>query len=117
MDSPPIPGIPGLEAPKESAAPKLASDEAGLRIRVPSWATREKVRLEMAGKPLPLRWEGSYLVILRKELEAAGPITLRHDLPERQTVEEMPVSRSKFTLTWRGDEVISCDPKVPIYQA
>ena len=44
-------------------------------------------------------------------------ITLRHDLPASQTVEEMPVSRRKFALTWRGDEVVTCEPKVPIYQS
>ena len=43
-------------------------------------------------------------------------ITLQHDLPVRTTIEEMPVSHRKFQLTWRGDEVISCDPKVPIYR-
>jgi len=112
-----VPGIPGLEVTPKEAPPKVADGEVGLRIRVPSWATREKVQLEMAGKPLPLRWEGSYLLVLKKEFEARVPITLRHDLPPRQTVEEMPVSHNKFNLTWKGDEVVSCDPKVPIYPA
>jgi hypothetical protein len=88
-----------------------------LRIRVPSWVTREKARLEMAGKPLPLRWEGSYLLVGRAEIADRTPITLRYDLPPGQTVEEMPVSHSKFNLTWQGDEVVACDPKVPIYAA
>lgn len=30
-------------------------------------------------------------------------------------MEEMPVSHRKFHLTWRGDEVVACEPKVPIY--
>jgi hypothetical protein len=98
-------------------SPKLADEEVSLRIRVPSWASREKVRLEMAGKPLPLRWESSYLLVLTKEFKARVPITLRYDLPPRQTVEEMPVSHHRFNLTWKGDEVVSCDPKVPIYAA
>jgi len=112
-----IPSIPGLEDAPKLPPPKVADDAVGLRIRVPSWATREKVRLEMAGKPLPLRWKGSYLLVLDKEFEARIPITLRYDLPSRQTVEEMPVSHNKFNLMWKGDEVISCDPQVPIYSA
>jgi len=29
----------------------------------------------------------------------------------------MPVSHRKFHLTWRGDQVIAYEPKVPIYPA
>lgn len=86
-----------------------------LRIRVPAWAARESVRLAIADKPLPLRWEGSFLIIARNDVTVGSIITLQHDLPQRQTVEEMPISHRKFNLTWRGDEVVSCDPKVPIY--
>jgi len=117
IDSSAIPSIPGLEDAPKQLPSKPADDEVWLRIRVPSWATREKVRLEMDGKSLPLRWEGSYLQVSKKEFEARVPITLRYDLPARQTVEEMPVSHNKFNLTWKGDEVVSCDPKVPIYPA
>lgn len=88
-----------------------------LRIRVPAWAPRESVRLQIAGKSLPLRWEDSFLVISSKDTADNDIITLQHDLPERQTVEEMPVSHRKFHLNWRGDQVISCDPKVPIHEA
>jgi hypothetical protein len=92
--------------------PKQRSD---LRIRVPAWASRDSVRLKIAEKALPPRWEGSFLIVSSNEVTGGSVITLQHDLPQRQTVEEMPTSRHKFHLTWRGDEVISCDPKVPIY--
>lgn len=88
-----------------------------LRIRVPAWAPRESVRLEISGRTLPLRWNGSFLLVSKSDVAAAAVITLRHDLPPRQTIEEMPVSHRKFALTWRGDEVIACAPKVPIYPA
>jgi hypothetical protein len=29
----------------------------------------------------------------------------------------MPVSKRQFHLSWRGDEVVSCEPAVPIYSA
>lgn len=90
-----------------------------IRMRIPGWASRESVRLSIDDKPvpLPLRWEGNY-VVMAKEIVAAGSvITVNHDLPERQTVEEMPISHRKFQLDWRGDEVCACDPKVGIYPA
>jgi hypothetical protein len=86
-----------------------------LHIRVPAWAPRESVRLDIAGQALPLRWKGSFLTIASDDVAPGGVITLQHDLPPKQTVEEMPISHRKFVLDWRGDEVVSCTPKVPIY--
>ena len=86
-----------------------------MRVRVPKWAPRDSVQLKIAGQSLPLRWDGSYLAIDQENVSPGTTITLQHDLPEKQTVEEMPVSHRQFHLTWRGDEVIACDPKVPIY--
>ena len=88
----------------------------GLRIRFPEWAPRETARLTVADRALPPQWQGSYLLISDAADLIGQPITLRYDLPPSQTVEEMPVSHRKFALTWRGDEVVSCDPKVPIYR-
>ena len=88
-----------------------------LRIRVPKWASRDSVRLSVAGTELPLHWDGTYLLIKKGTVASGSTIVLRHDLPETQTVEEMPVSHRKFHLTWRGDQVIASEPKVPIYPA
>ena len=86
-----------------------------LRIRVPTWASRESVRLSQGDKPLPLHWDGPYLVVRKRPVAAGKTITLRHDLPEKETVEVMPVSHRQFHLNWRGDEVVACNPKVEIY--
>ena len=94
----------------------LAEDRP-LRIRVPGWAPRDSVRLAVEGVAVPLRWDGPYLVIDKGVVGPGRPILLRHDLPETRTVEEMPVSRRTFRLTWRGDEVVACEPAVPIYPA
>lgn len=85
-----------------------------LRIRVPGWSTKSSVRLTADGKDLPLTWDGHYLVVAKG---AGQIIQLRHDLPEKQTVEEMPVTHRQFRLSWRGDEVFSCEPPVPIYDS
>lgn len=114
----------GIDAPSVTVLSKRDADamllitpkqRCNLRIRVPAWASRESVRLNIADKALPLRWEDSFLNISSNDVAGGSVITLQHDLPGRQTVEEMPVSHRKFNLTWRGDEVISCDPNAPIY--
>jgi hypothetical protein len=86
-----------------------------LRIRVPAWASRGSVRLSTEDKVLSPRWDGSFLVVEAESTAAGRTLSLRHDLPGKRTTEEMPVSHRKFQLSWRGDEVIACEPKVPIY--
>jgi hypothetical protein len=100
---------------EEPARQKPAGDGVGLRIRAPAWATREKVRMTVGDRALPLDWDGPYLRVSSKDFVGGNAITLQHDLPPRQTVEEMPISHSRYALTWRGDEVVSCDPEAPIY--
>ncbi|NCO35281.1 MAG: hypothetical protein GW893_15655 [Armatimonadetes bacterium] len=92
--------------------PKQRSE---VRLRVPGWAPRETLRLEAWGNPLPLRWEGHYLIVSSRDVPAGAALELAYDLPLRETTEVMPVSRREFRLTWRGDEVAACDPEVPIY--
>jgi hypothetical protein len=92
-----------------------AQRRCGLRVRIPQWAPRESLQVKIAGAPRPVRWEDGYLSIPSAELPARSVVEVQHDLPAHQTVEEMPVSHRRFQLNWRGDEVVSCDPKVPIY--
>jgi len=88
-----------------------------LRVRVPSWAPRESIQWRLGDKNLPLHWDGIYLTISGGDIPPGSTFTLQYDLPRSQTIEEMPISHRKFHLTWRGDEVVSCDPKVPMYPA
>lgn len=93
---------------------KNASD---VRIRVPAWAPRESIRLTVGGKDVAARWDGAYIMLSKAETVGGGEITVRHALPERETEETMPVSKRQFRLKWRGDEVVGCNPAVPIYSA
>ena len=86
-----------------------------LRIRVPAWAARDSVQVQLAGQSLPWRWDGSFAFIAQERITPNTTITLQHDLPQRETVEELPVSHRRFRLHWRGDDVIACEPRVPIY--
>jgi hypothetical protein len=88
-----------------------------LRIRVPAWAPRRTVSLTASGKSLPLRWDGAYLLVSAKDAKLGNTIELTYDLPERETVEVMPVSGREFRLSWRGDGVAACDPEVAIHPA
>jgi hypothetical protein len=93
----------------------VPKQDCALRIRVPSWASHEAIKLHVGDQPVELAWAGSYLALSKEQILGAMPVRLEHDLPLRQTIEEMPVSHRKFQLNWRGDEVVSCDPRVPIY--
>jgi len=93
----------------------LPQESRALRVRVPAWARRDSLQWVAADQPLPKNWDGAYLTLVRKDVVAGRLITLRYDLPSHETTEEMPVSHRKFQLFWRGDEVASCAPKVPIY--
>lgn len=89
----------------------------GLRIRVPGWAPRATLQLTRDGQPLPVRWDGSYVTVAAAGAAPGAAVELQYDLPPRETVETMPVSRREYRLTWRGDEVTGCDPAGPIYPA
>jgi hypothetical protein len=86
-----------------------------LRIRVPTWAIRDSVRVTTDGQTLPFTWDKSYIVLTASHIAAEKTYTLEHDLPLQTTVEEMPISHRKFQLSWKGDEVTACDPTVAIY--
>jgi len=88
-----------------------------MRIRVPGWSPRTSVRVRTAGRPMAVVWDGPYVVVPASEVRAGEPVEVEYDLPERTTVETMPVSRRQFRLQWRGDEVAACDPEAPIYPA
>jgi hypothetical protein len=90
-------------------------EKRGLRVRVPGWATRSSVQLSATGRSVAFRWDGPFVVVDRETVIPGRPLTLEHDLPRRQTTETMPGSGRRFDLTWRGDEVIACAPRVPIY--
>lgn len=86
-----------------------------LYVRIPGWAPRESVRVKVSGDPHPIRFVGTYLHLTGGNYRAGAPVEIGYDLPRRETIEVMPVSRKKFALTWRGDEVVACTPPVAIW--
>jgi hypothetical protein len=86
-----------------------------LLVGVPGRAPRSSVQWKAHDKPLPLRWKGAYPA--SGVLAPDTVIELVYDLPARNSVEAMPVSGKRFALSWRGDEVVGCNPEVPIHPA
>jgi hypothetical protein len=100
----------------EKAEVRVTMKQAqGLRIRVPKWATHETVHLMVDDKKQVACWDGNYVVVVQQWVKRGSVVLLNHDLPSRETTEQMPVSHRKFNLSWRGDEIMRCEPKVPIY--
>lgn len=100
------------EAATVTVTPKR---DARLRVRVPAWAPRDSVRISVGDKALMLRWDGSWLVMDAADVSVGRAVVVQYGLPEKETTEEMPVSKRTFKLSWRGGEVVASDPSVPIY--
>lgn len=88
---------------------------AGLRVRIPAWTPRDSVRISTEDRSLSPQWDTSWLVVDAADVLAGRPILVEYGLPKTETTEVMPVSKRTFNLSWRGDEVVACDPAVPIY--
>ncbi len=93
----------------------LLATPAELRIRLPGWSPRAQARLLVGNQPLDVQWDGAYAVVPAAAVPTGTAIELRYDLPARETTERLPVSGQEYRLSWRGDEVVACDPPAPIY--
>ena len=87
-----------------------------IRLRLPGWSPRDKARVAVDGKPVPFSWEGPYAVVAQEACPHGASVELHYELPPRSSVETLPVSRQQYRLSWRGDDVVACDPEVRLYQ-
>jgi len=86
------------------------------RIRIPEWVSPKSIRVMSNGNNIEdYLLEGGYVYIKGKYIEADSVIEVHHELPVRTTTETMKVSGREFRLLWKGDEIISSDPPVPMY--
>ena len=93
----------------------IIKKKAKTRIRIPGWVDRKNLGVKVNGNLIQHIWEGNYLVVAPNYLPLGSEIEVKYNLPITDTVETMKVSKKKYILTWRGDEVIECNPSVPIY--
>jgi DUF1680 family protein len=89
--------------------------ETKLKIRIPGWVDDKTINLSVNGEHKSFEINEKNYLDIENTVPMNSVIELSYGLPEKETIEEMKVSHRKFTLTWRGDTVTKCIPKVPIY--
>ncbi|HRX43617.1 MAG TPA: glycoside hydrolase family 127 protein, partial [Clostridia bacterium] len=91
-------------------------EKKSLNIRIPGWVDRNTVRVWICGeKACENEYKGNYLHIGNSWIHKGKEVRIEFDLPEYKTEEVMKTSKRKFHLHWRGDNVVYCNPEVPIY--
>ena len=86
-----------------------------LRIHLPGWIPAESLVLSVNNQPArSWTWEGRFMAIPSNDA-ISRTIRLEYDLPVRQSTETMQDSGISFRFNWRGDEIVGCDPPIPIY--
>ncbi len=104
-----------LKREKVATLSIIPKKKSQLRIRIPSWTPRNSVRVLIDGNEITPVWDGSWMVLDVTKIADSNTILVQYELPERETTEVMPISKKTFKLSWRGDEVITSEPPVPIY--
>ena len=84
--------------------------EGDLQLRLPGWAPEQSVTVTVDGEACEWSERDPYVLISRTQLPPGAEARLSFELPERTTVETMPVSGHEYTLSWRGDRPVSVIP-------
>jgi len=100
----------------------LADNADRLRIRLPEYARGERVSLFLDNKPVEFTSEGRFVCLDR--VARGVVVTLQYPLQPRVTVEkdyretpktdEAPDASGPFTVTWKGNTVMSISPQPQI---
>ena len=87
---------------------EVTPDEAcRLRVRIPSWADRGKLRVNVGERQHPAAREDAWLVV--DNVPAGKSVSVELPLPEREAAEKI-LGRT-FRVLWRGDTVVAMSPK------
>jgi hypothetical protein len=85
--------------------------ETALGIRVPQWTPRESITFQAGDQPLQPVYAGHFARTGR--LPAGTQITMRYDLPRRQTKETG--LGGEYEIFWKGDDVVTVSPNSDFY--
>lgn len=77
-------------------------------VRIPSWVSRPDLRLAINGASFPLVWMGAYLLVPARG-ENVQRIRIEFPMAEARTEESMNYQR--FTMDWRGDQMMAMSPE------
>jgi hypothetical protein len=84
-------------------------------VRVPRWATKVEVKAFVTKKPLPVRWEGSYVVF--EKLTPGEQLTVTYPLRLAEVSE--PLQGVQYTERWRGNTIVHIEPPgkwIPMFE-
>jgi flagellar biosynthesis chaperone FliJ len=110
-------------SPYEGRVEVTVKNTTDLFIRLPEWVDKSKVAVTIDGAVQPVSWRGDYVQLSRliRGQEVTVTYPLRHLtetfylIPEKSS----PMESNRYTITWKGDTVISISPKgryYPLYQ-
>ncbi|MBI2195040.1 MAG: hypothetical protein HYU36_23915 [Planctomycetes bacterium] len=77
-----------------------------LLVRIPHWAARSGVRLLPGSTEQPPTWIGRHVLITGRDVSASARI----EFPVLEAVTTESISYQRFTIRWRGDQILSMSP-------
>ncbi len=104
--------------PYEGKVELFVHDAPVLSVRVPDWVRKDDVSVVVDDRPVGMsagKWQAGYVRLTG--LESNQKVTIA--FPQREIVEEKSFAGRTYTLTWRGDTVVSITPSgtiSPTYQ-
>ena len=84
-------------------------------VRVPQWAPRDRVQVFVNRKPVPLRWDGDYVVFAAAEF--GQQLTVTYPLRVAEVRERVMLSH--YVEKWRGNTIVDIEPRgkwIPMYE-
>jgi hypothetical protein len=84
-------------------------------VRVPGWASKAEVRAFVAKRPVPVRWNGNYVVF--DGLAPDDQLTVTYPLRVAEVSE--PVQGVRYTERWRGNTIVHIEPPgrwIPMFE-
>ena len=86
---------------------EVTPEAAGnLRVRIPSWAERERVHVTVDGQQRPGAFEDTWLVL--EGVAAGQTVNISLPLVEREVTEA--IKDRNYRVLWRGDQVVAMSP-------
>ena len=101
--------------PYEGRVDVIPHGPGSVRVRVPSWAKRERVSVLLDGRPAVWSFEKQFVVL--NSVPSGARVSVRY--PLRELEEEVVAGGQKFRVRWKGDVVTRVDPpgnREPTYQ-
>jgi hypothetical protein len=80
-----------------------------VRVRVPRWATRDQVKVFVDRQPVPVKWDGSYVVF--EALGRGARLTVTYPLRLLEVKETVgSLDGTTYTERWRGNTIVDISP-------